>query len=55
MFPKNDKTHQIGTRKQEKFKVQHAHTDINYIHAKSVKQTCKGRLETKTLVYFVQG
>ena len=27
MFPKNNKTHQIGTRKQEKFKVQHAHTD----------------------------
>ena len=27
MFPKNDKTHQMGTKKQETFKVQHAHTD----------------------------
>ena len=27
MFPLNEKTHQMDTRKMEKFKVQHAHTD----------------------------
>ena len=27
MFPLNDKTHQMGTRKPEKYKVQHANTD----------------------------